>query len=217
MMKRILLRFLLALGLVIVVLVVNLLIFNITASKVSEGTPINNPNNENVALLVIDIQEGTTGEVSALKAHKEQSEMLINRVNIILEESSNKEQLIIYIRTEVANPLINILNNTLARGSKGAELDGRLAMKPGNVVVKRRNDPFIGTDLDSLLTDHQIGKVILVGLDATQCVKSAVQAALNRGYTVAVVEEAVISENEVLKAQALNEFRELGAEILSMN
>ena len=56
--KRIILRVLLFLGLVVAVLAVNLLIFNIRASKVSEGTPINNPDPENTALLVIAADDG---------------------------------------------------------------------------------------------------------------------------------------------------------------
>jgi nicotinamidase-related amidase len=217
MIKRILLRILLVLGLVIAVLALNLVFFNITASRVSEGTPITDPKPGHVALLVIDIQEGTTGTTSALKTLKAQSEPLINRVNRVLEESHKRGELIIYIRTEVVNPLLNILNNTMARGSEGAELDHRLLMEPGKVVVKRKNDSFLGTDLDQILIENNIGKLVLVGLDAGQCVMSTVKAAANRGYSITVVEEAVISKTEELKAQAISEFRDMGVEIITLD
>lgn len=217
MIKRILLRILLVLGLVIAVLVLNLVFFNITASRVSEGIPIENPNPENVALLVIDIQEGTTGTTSTLKALVDQSEPLISTVNRILEDSHNKGDLIIYIRTEVANPLLNILNNSMARGSEGAELDQRLLLEPGEVVVKRKGDSFMGTDLDQVLMDHRIGKLVVVGLDAARCVMRTVRAGVNRGYSMAVIEDAVISETGELKTQAISEFRDLGVEIVSLD
>lgn len=46
---------------------------------------------------------------------------------------------------------------------------------------------------------------------------STALAAQNRGYSIFVVEDAVISENEELKKQAIDEFRELGLEIVSVD
>ena len=214
MVKRILLRILMLLGLVVLILVVNLVIFNIIASKVSEGTPIVDADPGNTALLVIDIQGGTTGNTSAIKGLKEQSELFIPRVNAVIEDFHNRDQLIVYIRTEVVNPLLNVLNNTMARGSEGAELDPRLLIEPGPVVVKRRGDSFMGTDLDQILTDHQIGKVVLVGLDASACVKRTALASTNRGYHVAVIDSAVIAKTAALQAEAMDDFREMGVEVI---
>jgi nicotinamidase-related amidase len=117
----------------------------------------------------------------------------------------------------VVNPLLNILNNTMARGTEGAELDPRLVIQPGEVVVKRKNDSFKDTNLDQILTEHEIGKLVLVGLDASACVKSTVLAAHNRGYRISVVEEAVISSKEEDKTEAIKEFRDMGVEIVSMD
>lgn len=217
MIKRILLRVLMVLGIVILVLVLNLVFFTITANRVSEGAPITDPNMENVALLVIDIQGGTTGTTSAIKPLIAQSEQLISRVNPIIQDAYDRGQLIVYIRTEVVNPLLNVLNNTMARGTEGAELDQRLLILPGPVVVKRKSDSFLGTDLDQILGDHQIGKIVVVGLDAAGCVKKTLLAAHNRGYEISLVEEAVISAKEEDKAEAFDELRELGVEFLSMN
>jgi nicotinamidase/pyrazinamidase len=217
MIKRILLRVLLVVGLVIAVLAANLFLFNITARKVSEGQPIENRDPHQVALLVIDIQEGTTGGTSAMKALVAQSEEFISQTNRVIEEAAGRGQLIVYIRTEVVNPLLNVLNNTMARGTEGAELDHRLLIKEGPVVVKRKNDPFLGTELDRILGEYRISGVVLVGLDASQCVRSTVLAAHNRGYHISVVQEAVISKEAELKNQAFNEFREMGVEILSLD
>ena len=95
MVKKIILRILLVLGLVIAVLAGNLVLFNITASRISEGTPIPDPPPPNTALIVIDIQGGTTGSTSALTALKEQSEELIRRVNAIAGDMSARDHLIV--------------------------------------------------------------------------------------------------------------------------
>ena len=152
-MNKILLRLLLAILFIIAVLVVNLALFNVTASKVTEGVPIQNPDPESVALLVIDIQEGITGEVAAVESYKEQSEDFIRNVNLVIEDAQSKGFILIYIRSEVLNPLINILNNSMARGSEGAELDKRLMVKEGHVLTKRKNDPFTNPELDRLLME----------------------------------------------------------------
>jgi nicotinamidase-related amidase len=217
MVKRIIIRILLFLGAVIAVLAINLLIVNIISSRISEGTPLEDPNPENVALLVIDIQGGTTGDVSALKEIKAQSEPFISRVNSVIEDYTSRDQLVVYIRTEIVNPLLNVLNNTMAKGTDGSELDPRLRTGAGPEVVKRRSDSFMDTDLDQILTEHRIGKVVLVGLDASQCVKSTVQAALNRGYSVAVVDQGVISKTEAIRTEAIKEFRQMGVEIMSLD
>lgn len=217
MVKKIIFRILIALGLVVALLAGNLVVFNITATRISEGTPISDPPPQNTALLVIDIQGGTTGSASTLNALKDQSEKLIEHVNSLAEEMHARDQLIIYVRTEVVNPLLNILNNTMARGTEGAELDPRLVIQPGEVVVKRRSDSFMGTGLDQILAEHHIGKLVLVGLDAAKCVKSTALAAHNRGYSISLIDEALISSKPELKEEAFQELRELGVEIVSMN
>ncbi len=214
-MNKILLRLLLAIVLFIVILVANLALFNLTAGKVTVGVPIENPDPDQVALIVIDIQEGTTGEISDTESYIEQSEVFIRNVNGAIEDALDKGHILIYIKSEVVNPLINILNNSMARGSVGAELDKRLTVKPGHILTKRKNDPFTNPDLDRILTENHVGTLMLVGLDAAHCVTSTVQAALNRAYSISVVENAVISATEKQKNDALDEFSKLGVEIIS--
>ncbi len=214
-MNKFLLRLLLAILLVIAVLAGNLALFNVTATKVTEGVAIENPDTESVALLVIDIQEGTTGPTSTTESYQEQSEVFIRNVNLVIEDAQSKGHTLIYIRSEVANPLINILNNSMARGSEGAKLDKRLMVKPGHILAKRKNDPFTNPELDRILTENRVGKLTLVGLDAAHCVTSTVQAALNRGYSISVVDDAVIGVTEAEKNDALEEFRKLGVEVIS--
>jgi nicotinamidase-related amidase len=214
-MVKLLLRMLLVIGVVIVILVINLIVFSNNAQKISEGVPIKNADTTKVALLIIDIQEGTTGSASATEAYKEQAGNFISQVNEVIEKAETKGLSLIYIKSEVVNPLINVLNNTLARGSEGAAFDKRLLMKPGHEITKRNNDPFMETDLDQILTGEGIGKLVLIGLDAGECVSATCQAAQNRGYKVAVVEQAVIAKTETLKQVALDNYVNMGVEIIS--
>lgn len=213
-MKKILLRLLMALGVFILILVANYFAFNIIASKITEGEPISSKGSEKTALLVIDIQEGTTGDISYIEGYRKQSEELMENVNRIIAESQEKNWSVIYVLSEVANPLINLINNTMARGTEGVEPDRRLALVSDMFVVKRRNDSFNRTNLDQLLQDQQIGRLVLVGLDAEHCILSAIQAAQNRGYDVSVYADGVIAAEEETKTRMLDTYREMGVEIL---
>ena len=216
MLKRILLRVLLALGIFVGILIANYVIFGITASKVSEGVPIENRDPEHVALLVIDIQEGTTGSTSITEGYIRQSESLIANVNSLVADALENGWSIIWVRSEVTNPLINILNSTMGSGSVGAELDGRLDTSTGQVVVKKKNDSFANTPLDAILEEHGVGRLVVAGLDAEHCVLTAIQAAANRGYNLTVVAETVIAEDELTMAAMLETYKELGVELHSM-
>ena len=217
MVKRIALRLLLFFGIFVAILIINLLIFNLLASKVTEGEPIKNRDPDRMALLVIDIQEGTTGSTSETKGYIRQSESLIASVNTLVGIAEEKDWTIIWIRSEVVNPLLNVLNNSLARGSVGAELDGRLDTSLGQVVVKRRNDSFLNTPLDSILSERGIGRLVIAGLDAEHCVLTAIQAATNRGYPLTVFEETVIAKEDELMPEMLETYKNLGVEVRTIN
>lgn len=216
MVKRIAVRFAIFCGIFIGILIINLVIFNITASKVTEGVSIENRDPERVALLVIDIQEGTTGSASLTEGFIRQSETLIASVNSLVADALDKGWLLIWVRSEVTNPLLNVLNNTLARGSVGAEFDSRLNTTAGQVVVKKKNDSFLNTPLDNMLEEEGIGRLVIAGLDAEHCVLTALQAAANRGYELVVYEETVIAKEEDVMAEMLDTYRELGVTVLSM-
>ena len=213
-MKKIILRVLMVIGAFILIVAGNLVFFNITASRISKGEPIANPGSDQTALLIIDIQEGTTGTISITESYQEQSEALIGNLNRIAKEAVEEDWPVIYIRSEVVNPLLNLLNNTMARGSEGARMDKRLNILSEYIVTKRKNDSFLNTPLDSILVENNIGRVVLTGLDAGHCVDSAVRAALNRNYRVAVIPEAIIAKDKSDIPAIIDQFRELGVEII---
>ena len=216
-MKKIIKWILLALGSFILVVVLNLVWVNRNFVKVSEGPPAyEGPGEIRTALLVIDIQGGTTGATSYIDGYVEQAEVLIARTNELSRLAGDKGWIPVYVRTEVVNPLLNLINNSMARGTEGAELDPRLELTSEHVIVKRKNDSFRDTNLDELLHELEVGKVVIVGLDADGCVDATLNAALNRGYEVSIIPEAIISGNPDVADEKINEFRGMGIKALSM-
>lgn len=215
--KRIIIGIVGTIVLFIIVLIGNLVLFEKNASIVSEGQPIENFDARSFALLIIDIQEATTGEISTNSFYMKNSDELINNINRISDSCKNKNIPIVLIRSEITNPLINILNNSYAKGSLGARFDKRLYIGSGLEVVKRRNDAFFNSNLDSILTTNKINELFIGGLDAAQCINITVEAALNRKYRVNLIYEAILSESVEMKDSMIVSFRDRGVNIVTID
>jgi nicotinamidase/pyrazinamidase len=215
MIKKILIWTFVSIVLIIGFFYINLKAFEKRGSIVTEGTPIEKTHSDNAALLVIDIQEYTTGEISAKEAFKRVADELIERVNEITEKSAEKGLAVIYIRTEISNPIINLINNSLAEGSLGSQLDRRLNIVSDHIVPKEKQDAFSNPSLDSILISNQISRLYVVGLDAAHCVNKTIEGARNRGYDITVISDAIISDPDSVKYHMLDEFADRGVEIIN--
>ena len=182
---------------------------------ISEGTPVTKYDTERPALLVIDIQEATTGEVSDYENFKDISDSLIQKINQIIDKSNDNQILVIYIRNEVTRWFFNIIDNSMAKGSEGAELDSRLMVVNTNIISKEKQDAFSNPQLDSLLIDNKINHLYIVGLDAAYCVNSTIDAAINREYKITVIVDGLVSKTDSLKDQMLSEYKNKGVSLLT--
>ncbi|MBK8021043.1 MAG: cysteine hydrolase [Chloroflexi bacterium] len=80
-------------------------------------------------------------------------------------------------------------------GSVGVELDPRLRPLPQDYqVVKRRYSAFVGTDLDLILRDNHIERVILTGTKTNVCIRATATDAFERNYYVVVPRECVATD-----------------------
>ncbi|MFC2112925.1 cysteine hydrolase family protein [Bacteroidota bacterium] len=215
-MKKILLGILAVVVVAILIIVVNLLVFLNNMSHVSEGIPLPEYDVEMPALMVIDLQGNTTGETSTHEHFLDISAELIAKVNELIEASDNADVPVIYVRSEIHKPLINLINNSMAKGSIGSELDPRLKVVSDLHVTKDREDAFSNPQLDSILLQRKISKLYFVGLDAAHCVNSTIQAAQNRNYSISVISDAVVSESIEMKDSILSEFSKREIQIISM-
>jgi nicotinamidase/pyrazinamidase len=215
-MKKIIIVTLSTLALGILILVVNYVFWDISASRISEGQPIVQREIKKPAVLVIDIQEGITGKSATGDDFVTQSEELIRIVNCIVDSSARNDIPVIYVKNEISNPLLNILNSSMAKGSPGAELDSRLRVVSGNIINKDKSDAFTNPLLDSILIRHNVNKLVFTGLDLAHCVNSTVLAAANRKYDICLISDALISkEPDSLKQDMLEKFKQRGFEVLS--
>jgi len=216
-MKKIIISAFLILVLIILILIGNYIIVMKSSSEISKGKPIIQMDSTKQALLVIDIQEGITGKSSTTDFFISNSETLIKKVNQIIDSSHINNIPVIYVKNEISNPLINILNNSMEKGSPGAELDDRLRIVSDYIINKDKGDAFSNPLLDSILIKNNINKLVFTGLDLVQCVNSTILAAVNRNYKICVISDAVITDPDSLKNGILEKFKQSGFEVIESN
>lgn len=72
----------------------------------------------------------------------------------------------------------------------------RRFVPPGQLVDKRLYSPWIDTDLDARLRDAGVDTVIITGAETDVCVLAAVLGAVDLGYRIIVVTDAVCSSSD---------------------
>lgn len=201
--------------LIVILVIFALAYISFGASGISHGTPIPKYLTDKSALLIVDIQEATTGEFATNTSYISQSETLINKINHLAKAASFHQIPVIYVRNEITDRFINLINNSMEKGSAGVQFDKRLQLVSEDYISKEKQDAFSNYKLDSILNHHKVNKLYIVGLDAAFCVNRTVRAGINREYNVCILEDALISETEELKKHMLDQFKSKGVEIIS--
>jgi nicotinamidase/pyrazinamidase len=108
------------------------------------------------------------------------------------------------------------------QGTEGAELHPALDRSNIDVVIEKGQDPgaegysgFQDTELASVLREHDVDEVLVVGLATDYCVKNTALDALREGFAVTVDSEAVrgVEVNEGDSERALEEVRSAGGAV----
>ena len=94
---------------------------------------------------------------------------------------------------------------TFEFGTWGGEFRAEFAPQTGDIVAQEHwcSSGFANTDLDLQLKRHGIQKLIVAGLIAHTCVESTVRFAVELGYDVTVVKDAIADYSEQFMHAAL--------------
>jgi len=102
-------------------------------------------------------------------------------------------------------------------GSFEAEPAGGISVLEGEFAVrKRRYSAFFGTDLDLLLRELGVDRVILAGVKTNVCVRATAQDAFAFGYRVWVVKDAVGSNRQHLHDASLEDISRYLGDVVSL-
>jgi nicotinamidase/pyrazinamidase len=189
----------------------------LTAKKMftpTTGDRIGNYTDPGKALLVIDVQEDYTGLKGKQPVPYKNVDSQIAIINRLVDKASRSGMKIVYIRHLYEN---NLLTRLLIRrgieGLPGTELDARIKVVNGNDFTKKISDSFSNPQLGAFLINNRVNELYLVGLDAAYCVYNTAMGALNRGYTVTVVDDAIMTQKNM--SEVLKKYEKDGIQTLS--
>ena len=138
------------------------------------------PDRPNTALLVIDVQNGVVAGTP-------------NRDGVI----ANIKTLVGKARVEHV-PVIWVQHSddNLVEGSEHWQYVAELARDDAEPLVhKHYGDSFEATELEKLLAERRVGRLIVTGAQTDACIRSTLHGAFVRGYDVTLVGDAHTTED----------------------
>lgn len=95
-----------------------------------------------------------------------------------------------------------------AKGSWGGEWHPAFVPKPEDLIAQEHwsQNGFAGTDLNRLLRQHGVERVVLIGLLANTCIEATARGAMELGYHVTLIKDATaaFSPDRMHAAHSLN-------------
>ncbi|TWJ13404.1 cysteine hydrolase family protein [Geobacter argillaceus] len=162
--------------------------------------------NPRKALVILDIQEGYAGTAARQPVTEPPPNGMLSTVNRLIDRAAGTGMEVAYIRQVFGNNLFVRLHGGRRWGR--VIIDRRIKIINGNDFAKNRTDAFSNRNFEQLLIDRQVNELFLVGVDAAYCVYYTALGALQRGYRVTVVRDAVMSRKAM--TDVLERYRRRG-------
>ncbi|MET9023535.1 cysteine hydrolase family protein [Actinopolymorpha sp. NPDC004070] len=133
------------------------------------------------ALLVIDVQNDVVGG-----AHNRDA--VVANVARLVDRARSENVPVVWVQHSSAD--------NLPMGSDGWQYVPELTLKDSEPVVhKRYPDSFEETDLESVLAERHIGRLVVAGAQTDECIRSTLHGGIVRGYDVTLVGDAHTTED----------------------
>lgn len=179
--------------------------------QISTGPQI--PARQGVALLLVDLQSVFWDNGPYTETDKVQAEQAIT--HHIAKSRENGEP-IIALRQEwslLATKIIAKLamKGQAIAGTPGTELAAPFFGQADHEIVKRVQDGFETGELDQLLAQLNIGTLKIVGLDGIYCIAKTAEAALDRGYSVSLLTDGIITTEPHKMTEVMKQLATKGA------
>src|SRR3954454_8231423 len=135
----------------------------------------------NSALVVIDVQNGVVAEALARDA-------VVGNINTLVEKARSEGVPVVWVQHN---------DDDLQKGSNEWEYVPELTRDDSEPLVhKTYGDSFEGTDLEEVLAEAGVGRLVVTGAQTDACIRSTIHGALVRGYDVTLVEDAHTTEDQ---------------------
>jgi nicotinamidase-related amidase len=135
----------------------------------------------NTALMVIDVQNGVvTGT--------HQRDAVVANIGTLVDKAREEGVPIIWVQHSDEN---------MPKGSDPWQYIPELARQESEPLVhKTYADSFEATDLEDVLTEAGVGRLVVTGAQTDECIRSTIHGAFVRGYDVTLVGDAHTTEDQ---------------------
>jgi nicotinamidase-related amidase len=132
-------------------------------------------NRPHTALLVIDVQRGVVSDTV-------DRDRVVANIATLVEHARSEGIPVVWVQHS---------DDRLARGSDDWQYVPELVQQEGEAVVhKRYDDSFDDTDLEPVLAERGVGRLVVAGAQTDACIRSTIHGAFVRGYDVTLVGDA---------------------------
>ena len=138
-------------------------------------------NRPNTALLVVDVQNGPVEG-----AHKRDA--VVANIGRLVEKARQERVPVVWVQDS---------DEGLRRESDEWRIVPELS--PGDaepLVEKHYGDSFADTTLETVLSELEVGRLVVVGAQTDACIRSTLHGALVRGYDATLVSDAHTTEDQ---------------------
>ena len=147
---------------------------------VSIGTMATLENRPNTALLVIDVQNGVVGGTH-------ERDTVVANVSTLVDRARQAEVPVVWVQHS---------SEHLSPGSDPWRIVPELSPDDAEpLVAKTYADSFDETTLETVLSDLGVGRLVVVGAQTDECVRSTLHGAVVRGYDATLVGDAHTTED----------------------
>src|SRR5262249_11875957 len=137
-------------------------------------------NRPNTALIVIDVQNGVVGEAY-------ERDTVVANVGTVVDKARAAEVPVVWVQHS---------SDGLPQGTEQWEIVPELSPDTSEALVQKKYpDSFEETTLESVLADLGVGRLVVVGAQTDECVRSTLHGALVRGYDATLVSDAHTTED----------------------
>lgn len=134
----------------------------------------------NTALVVVDVQHG-------VMAGAHERDAVVSRIASLVERARAEGVPVVWVQHSSAE---------LTPGSPEWELVPELVRADDEpLVAKTYGDAFEATDLEAVLGERRVGRLVVTGAQTDACIRSTLHGALVRGYDAVLVSDAHTTED----------------------
>ncbi|MFE0348895.1 isochorismatase family protein [Streptomyces griseoluteus] len=134
----------------------------------------------NTALLVVDVQNGVVAD-----AHDR--DQVIARISSLIDRARTADVPVIWIQHS---------DEDLPQDSSPWEYVPELKRHDDEPLVhKNYGDSFEATNLESVLEERKVGRIVVAGAQTDICIRSTLHGAITRGYDAILVADAHTTED----------------------